>query len=94
MPRELRSARIKHTLAGMAKVHAQHAFAGNYHLETRYAPPKWEWSIWDATRPSKKLFSGESVTLRAAMNDAAMRAGLLPDLVNWKPMGPEIEVPG
>ena len=84
---------MEDTLADMAKVHAQHAFAGNYHLETRYAPPKWEWLILDATRPGKTLFSGDSATLRAAMNDAAMRAGLLPDLVNWKPMGPEIELP-
>lgn len=76
----------------MVKVHAQHAFAGNYHLETRYAAPKWEWVIMDATRPGKMLFSGESATLRGAMNDAAMRVGLVPQIVNWKPIGPEIEV--
>jgi hypothetical protein len=77
----------------MAKVHAQHAFAGNYHLETRYAPPKWEWFVQDATRPGKPLFSGESPTLEAAMNDAAVRVGLVPQIVNWKPAGPEIEIP-
>jgi hypothetical protein len=77
----------------MAKVHAQYALAGNYRLETRYAPPKWEWFVLDATRPSKTLFSGESATLRAAMNDAAMRAALYSDLVKWMPIGPEIEVP-
>jgi len=57
----------------MPKVHAQHALAGNYHLETRYAAPKWEWFVLDATRPSKTLFSGESATLRTAMKDAATR---------------------
>ena len=77
----------------MPKVHAQHALAGNYHLETRYAAPKWEWFVLDATRPSKTLFSGESATLRAAMKDAATRAGLYPEIVKWMPTGPEIEVP-
>jgi len=77
----------------MAKVYAQHAFAGNYHLETRYAAPQWEWVIMDATRPTRKLFSGESATLQGAMTDAALRVGLYPQLVNWKPIGPEIEVP-
>jgi hypothetical protein len=77
----------------MAKVQAQHAFAGNYHLEIRYAATKWEWSVMDATRPGKPLFSGESATLQAAMNDAAMRVGLYPPLVNWRPTGPEIDVP-
>jgi hypothetical protein len=77
----------------MAKVHAQHAFAGNYHLETRYTAPKWEWVILDATRPSKKLFSGESATLQTAMNEAAARVGLYSALVQWRPIGPEIEVP-
>jgi len=76
----------------MAKVHAQHAFAGNYHLETRYAAPKWEWSILDATRPGKPLFSGESATLQNAMTEAAMRVGLYPQLVQWRPIGPEIEI--
>ena len=89
----LRCRLIEHRISNMAKVHAQHAFAGNYHLETRYAAPKWEWFVLDATRPSKALFSGESGTLRAAMNEAAMRAGLYPEIVNWRPTGPEIEVP-
>ena len=89
----LRQARIEHTLANMAKVHAQHALAGNYHLETRYAPPGWEWFVLDATRPSKTLFSGASATLRAAMNEAAVHVGLYPGLVKWLPIGPEIEVP-
>jgi hypothetical protein len=77
----------------MAKIFAQHAQAGEYHLETRYCEPgRWEWMVF---RKGKRVaeFSGNATTQDGAQKDAAMRVGLYPEGVNWMPIGPAIEIP-
>ena len=77
----------------MATVHAQHAFAGKFHLETRYVDGQWEWYVLDAKQTTKTLYSGVSATLEGAKQNAAIRAALQTELVKWAPIGPEIEIP-
>ena len=78
----------------MAKVFAQHAEAGKYHLETRYIEPRrWEWFVLDARQTSKTVFSGDAETLEAAMRNAAANAGLYPETVKWRPIGQQVEIP-
>jgi len=75
----------------MAKVFAQHAQAGKYHLETRYVEAgRWEWF---AKASERKLpeFSGDAETLEGAMQSACHSIGL--GFADWMPIGPAIEVP-
>jgi hypothetical protein len=79
----------------MATIYAQHADAGQYHLETCYCKMtrRWEWFV---LKNGKKIaeFSGDTDMLEAAQRNAAMRVGLYPEGIKWMPIGPPIEVPG
>lgn len=75
----------------MARIFAQHADAGLYHLETRYCEPnRWEWMVFEAGRKGV-AFSGDAATLEAAKKNAADAVGL--SFVIWKNIGPAIELP-
>jgi hypothetical protein len=75
----------------MARVFAEHAQAGKYHLETRYVEPgRWEWFA----KPSQRklpAFSGDAKTLDSAKQAACHSIGRA--FADWKPIGPAIEVP-
>jgi hypothetical protein len=76
----------------MARVFAQHADAGKYHLETRYGgiePLPWEWFV--ILKPDKTVFSGDSKTLEGAKTSAGSAVGL--GVAQWKDIGPAIELP-
>jgi hypothetical protein len=75
----------------MAKAYAQHAFAGQFHLETRYTEPNWEWFVLDARQTSKTLFSGQARNLEGAKTSACHAVGL--SFADWLPIGPELEIP-
>ena len=77
----------------MARIYAQHATAGQYHLETHYSGHEWEW--WaKAIRPATGLpeFSGTAKTLEAAKRSAMARIGLTVD-PGWGDIGPPIDLP-
>jgi hypothetical protein len=75
----------------MARIFAQHADAGIYHLETRYCESnRWEWMIFEAGKKGV-LFSGDAATLDEAKKKAAAAVGLW--FVIWKDIGPSIDLP-
>lgn len=77
----------------MAAIYAQHAQAGEYHLETRYCEPeRWEWFVLKNDKRTAE-FSGDARTLKGAMQSAAMCIGLYPENANWEPIGPPIKIP-
>ncbi len=78
----------------MARAFEQHADAGKFHLEIRYAAGNekpWEWFALDAKQTSKTIFSGKCMTLKSAKNDAAKSAGLKE--AKWRPIGSALDVP-
>ena len=74
----------------MAKVFAQHATAGEYHLETCFIDGQWEWKVI-AIRHKLPEFTGTASSLEAAKNSAMVRVGLME--ASWTNVGPSIEVP-
>jgi len=75
----------------MARIFAQHAEAGEYHLETRYAgPDAWQW-LATKTKGSVVEFSGDAADLAGAMKAAAAAIGL--KSAEWRNIGPAIELP-
>ncbi len=66
---------------------AQHATAGKYHLETRFAGDNWEWYA-APIRKTERLpeFSGTSASLRGAMKSAMHSIGLAE--AGWMSIGP------
>jgi hypothetical protein len=75
----------------MAKVFAQHAHAGEYHLDIAYSNGHWEWQV--AAIRNRKLpeYTGTSKSLEAARKTAASRIGMAK--ADWMPIGPSFEVP-
>jgi hypothetical protein len=74
----------------MAIIFAQHAQAGEYHLETRYIEPgRSEWSA-APNRRGAPSFSGDARSLDGAMHSACHAVGL--GFADWMPIGPAIEV--
>jgi hypothetical protein len=77
----------------MPTIFAQHAQAGEYHLETRYVElGRWEWMVFKKGKTVAE-FSGDATTLESAKKNAAMRVGLYTETVKWQPIGPAIEAP-
>lgn len=78
----------------MATIYAQHADAGQYHLETCYCKMtrRWEWFVLKNGKTTRE-FSDYAETPEAAMQSAAMHIGLYPEGIKWMPIGPPIEVP-
>jgi len=77
----------------MATVFAQHATAGEYHLETCFVGGQWEWktgAIRQRTPPLPE-FTGNTSTLEGAKKSAMASIGLME--ANWMNIGPAIEVP-
>ena len=75
----------------MAKIRAEHATAGKYHLETNYDTANGRWDWWaKAIKPnSVPEFTGYASTLANAKKDACSRIGLTID-PPWTQIGPEI----
>jgi hypothetical protein len=75
----------------MAKVYAQHATCGKYHLETRFAVDHWEWFA-APIKTTERLpqFSGNSDTLHTAKTSAMQSIGLA--FAPWMNIGPPVEV--
>jgi len=76
----------------MAMFHAQHAMAGEYHLEAAFDDGKWEW--WAKAIRKKNLpeFYGSALTLEGAKQSAKASIGLATE-ANWENIGPPVEVP-
>jgi hypothetical protein len=82
----------------MARIFAQHAHCGEYHLETRYVPPgdrgepaRWEWAAAVQGPHGLPEFSGDADNLEGAKRSACHAIGLA--FANWMPIGPAIDVP-
>jgi len=74
----------------MAKIFAQHAFAGDLHLETRYIKPhQWEWAV--LLKGRQRVADGASETLEGAKDAAVKAAGLDARKVDWENIGPALE---
>ena len=74
----------------MARIFAQHAQAGDLHLETTYVEPhRREWAVLGKDR--QRIFDGESETLEGARDAAIKAAGVDASKVNWKDIGPALE---
>jgi hypothetical protein len=68
---------------------AQHAYCGEFHLETRYlGPKKWQWEV--LKRKQKPGLSGVVGTLEAAKEAAIAAAGVSASQVKWQDIGPRI----
>ena len=69
---------------------AQHAYYGEFHLETRYmGPMKWRWEV--LSRKQKPGVSGIVGTLEAAKVAAIAAAGVQTDHpLKWRNIGPRI----
>jgi hypothetical protein len=68
---------------------AQHAYCGEFHLETRYlGPQKWRWEV--LKRKQKPGGSGTVATLDAAKEAAVAAAGVSADQAKWRDIGPRI----
>jgi hypothetical protein len=68
---------------------AQHAYCGEFHLETRYlGPKKWHWQV--LRRKQKPGVSGITETLDEAKAAAIAVAGVRADEVKWRDIGPRI----
>lgn len=75
----------------MSILYAQHAMAGQYHLQTRFIDGQWEWkaiAIKDKRLPE---YTGTSATLDGAKQSAASSIGLA--RANWLSIGPPLEFP-
>jgi hypothetical protein len=72
----------------MAKVFAQHANAGEYHLETSFVDGHWEWKAM-AIKKRLPEFTGTASTLEGAKKSAAASIGLI--VAEWTNIGPPIE---
>jgi hypothetical protein len=67
----------------MSKAFAEHANAGDFHLETRYADRKWERIVFNLRTGSKAQGRGNSLEdVKACAEDVA---GAKPK--QWHPMG-------
>jgi len=74
----------------MGKVFAQHATAGEYHLETYFIDGQWEWKAI-ALRRKLPEFAGTAKSLEGAKKSAMTSVGLMD--AAWRDVGPVIEVP-
>jgi hypothetical protein len=78
----------------MARAFAQHADAGQYHVEIRYvdgAPKPWESMVFQKKKTSCAIFSGQSDDLEDAKKSASASIGL--SAAQWTSIGPPIELP-
>jgi len=75
----------------MAKVFAQHATAGEYHLDTWFIKGKWAWKAV-AIKHTLPEFSGTADSLEGAIKSAKSSIGLSTPLA-WANVGLAIEVP-
>jgi hypothetical protein len=75
----------------MAAIHAQHAQAGEYHLETWFLDGRWEWKAI-AMKPRLPEFTGTADSLDLAKEAARLSIGLKIALA-WTSVGPAIETP-
>jgi hypothetical protein len=73
----------------MPRVFAQHADAGQFHLETRYVSKHWEWAVFKQ-KGGPAVFSGTAVSLESAKQSAAAAVGLKD--AHWVDIGPAIEL--
>ena len=82
-------------LFGMTVVYAQHASAGNYHLEIWPQEGRWEWFAKAIKQPAPALpeFTGSELTANGRKKSATSRIGLYVEPSNWTTFGPGIEVP-
>jgi hypothetical protein len=78
----------------MAKIKAEHATAGKYHLETNYDRENGRWEWWaKGIKPNDvPEFTGVATNLTAAKKDPCSRIGLVV-APTWTKIGPEIDVP-
>jgi len=60
----------------MARIFAQHAAAGEYHLETYFVDGQWEWKAV-AIRHKLPEFTGTASSLEGAKKSAMARIGLI-----------------
>lgn len=68
---------------------AQHADAGDLHLETRFVPGLgWEWEVFRRGRESVE--HGTARSLEDAKAQAAKRANVEEGTIIWKDIGPTI----
>ena len=67
----------------MARVFAEHANAGDFHLEARYVNEHWEWTVFNLRTGSEAHGVGKS--LEDAKASAEKVAGAKPK--QWYPMG-------
>jgi hypothetical protein len=77
-------------IVSMAKIFAQHAMAGEYHLETQFVSGQWEWKVI-AIRHKLPEYTGTASSLEGAKKSAMVRIGLMK--AEWTNVGPGIEVP-
>jgi hypothetical protein len=74
----------------MSKVFAEHADAGDFHLETRYLDGRWEWMVFNLRTGSQAQGVGKSLQEAKASAEAVARA----KPKQWYPMGrPIVEEP-
>jgi hypothetical protein len=76
-------------LEKVPRVFAQHANAGKFHLETRYASKRWEWAVFKQ-KGGPAMFSGAAVSLESAKQSAAAAIGVKE--THWMDIGPAIEL--
>jgi len=75
----------------MAIVFAEHATAGEYHLETFYSEGQWEWKVIAIRNKKLPEYAGESKTPQGAKKSAMATIGLLQ--ADWAQVGKAFEVP-
>jgi hypothetical protein len=77
----------------MARIFAQHADAGQYHLETRFVKAnQWEWAATEKKSEAAK-HSGDATSLEGAKKAAAASIGRNYATCAWMNIGPVIELP-
>jgi len=78
----------------MAKIQAEHATAGKYHLDTSYNSPDrcWDWWAKGINPNSVQEYTGSSDSLEGAKRDACACIGLTTE-ADWKKFGPPIDIP-
>jgi hypothetical protein len=75
----------------MATTRAQHAAAGEYHLETFYAEGQWGWKAVAIRDKNLPEYTGDSKTLNEAKRSAMASIGLMQ--ANWTGIGPLFDIP-
>ncbi len=75
-------------LLAMARIFAQHATAGQYHLETAFIDGQWDWKVI-ALKRGLPEFTGTDTSLDVAKKNAMQRIGLTQ--AEWRNIGPAIE---